>query len=115
MESLSILGGVVAVAQAGEGLSKLLRKLSEIKRIPNEIHALNNDITDLRPVLNDLVNAIRRIDSTSNDQLDATNNLKHLVEKAKSQVDEIEALVKHCFNQELLQHRRGRFKVNRLQ
>ena len=59
-DPLSLSASIIALRGAAEGVSKTLAKLHELRNAPNELLALNNEISDLRIVLNDLERHFRR-------------------------------------------------------
>lgn len=61
MEALALIGGVLAVIQAGDRLVTLLDQIRPLFEAPTEVDSLINEITRLRAVFGDVETTIRDV------------------------------------------------------
>ena len=51
---LSLTASIIAVIGAAEGVSKTLAKIKSLLNAPDELLALNNEVSDLKIIFNDV-------------------------------------------------------------
>lgn len=93
MDPLSLTASVIAVASLAAQTCNTFAKLRGLhKAIPGRLHALNNEAVDLELVLYQVAAVVREREgllSRNREQAD----IKHLLEQAKSKLDELRAIV----------------------
>lgn len=60
MDPLSVTAGIIAILGAGGVVGKRITILTALKSAPDELLILNNEISDLQYVLNDVQDLLRR-------------------------------------------------------
>lgn len=60
MDPLSVTAGIIAILGAGGVVGKRIKILTALKSAPDELLILNNEISDLQYVLNDVQDLLRR-------------------------------------------------------
>ena len=91
-DALSLAASIVAVLGAAEGVSKALSKVRSIRNAPDEVLALNNEVSDLQVILGDVQGYVRNTPEPHISQ----EHLKHLltfVDQAKEKLLQLDRLI----------------------
>ena len=90
--ALSLAASIIAVLGAAEGVTKALSKVRSIRNAPNEVLALNNEVSDLQVILGDVQGYIRNTPESHISQ----EHLQHLltfVDQAKEKLLQLDRLI----------------------
>ena len=93
-EALSLAASIIAVLGAAEGVAKGIVKIQSIRNAPDEILALNNEISDLKVLLYDIQHFVQ---TTPESQI-SRNYIEPLMtstERAKEKLLQLDALVQY--------------------
>lgn len=93
MEALSVLGSIIAIAQAGDRLIDLIEKARPFIRASKEVDELRDEVLDLTGLLKDLDTCIRELHSSKSLPPDQTEGLERLLKKAEKAVSALEDIV----------------------
>ena len=107
--------GILAVIGAGSTVRKGLKKIISARRLPDVLLQLNNEVTDLQYVVQDVDNLLRqRSQSTGEDRcsLSSHASLTSALEHAKATLLALESLIIHELT--TVDSLDGRTKMNRI-
>ena len=115
MDPLSMTAGILAVIGAGSTVHKGLKKILSARRLPDILFQLNNEVTDLQYVVQDVDDLLRqRSQSTGEDPcpLSSYASLTSALEHAKATLLALESLIVHELT--TVDSLDGRTKMNRI-
>lgn len=115
MDPLSMTAGILAVIGAGNTIRKGLKKIISARRLPDILLQLNNEVTDLQYVVQDVDDLLRqRSQSTGEDQcpLSSHASLTSALEHAKATLLALESLILNELT--TVDRLDGRTKMNRI-
>ena len=94
-DPLSITASIIAVISAAEGVGKTLAKIKDIRKAPNEVIALINEVSDLRIILGDFEGYIAQ--NTERPQIlqSQLDHMSVLLQRAKDRLLELDQLVEY--------------------
>ena len=93
MDPLSVTAGIVAVVGAASSVGRTLGKLASLRGAPDTIRALNNEIEDLRLILQEIDTLLRReIDSSGPSH---HQSLSGSLQRAKDKLLELEGILEY--------------------
>ena len=90
--ALSLAASIIAVLGAAEGVTKALSKVRSIRNAPDEVLALNNEVSDLQVILGDVQGYVRNTPEPHISQ----EHLQHLlafVDQAKEKLLQLDKLI----------------------
>ncbi|KAL9119292.1 MAG: hypothetical protein Q9187_004154 [Circinaria calcarea] len=93
MDPLSVTAGIVAVVGAASSVGRTLGKLALLRGAPNTIRALNNEIEDLRLLLQEIDTLLRRDIDSSGPPLH--QSLSGSLQRAKEKLLELEGILEY--------------------
>jgi hypothetical protein len=111
MDPLSIVASIIAVIQAADRVGSLLSKLRCLSNAPLELHALVNEVSDMRIVLYDLRATLRDIGAWDTLPPERLMHLKKFVISSEAKLNEVEMLISGRFITEAPVG--GKVKINR--
>lgn len=94
MDPLSVTAGIVAVVGAASSVGRTLGKLASLRGAPNAIRALNNEIEDLRLILQEIDTLLRR-DIDSSGPSFHHQSLSGSLQRAKEKLLELEGILEY--------------------
>ena len=115
MDPLSMTAGILAIIGAGSTIRKGLKKIISARRLPDILLQLNNEVTDLQYVVQDVDDLLRqRSQSTAEDQcpLSGHASLTSALEHAKATLLALESLIVNELT--TVDSLDGRTKLNRI-
>ena len=89
--TLSLVASILALVGAAEAVGKTLSKARLLYRAPNEILALNNEISDLTAVTKNIESHL--LATNPNIVQESTVHLKTLIERARDRVLQLDKLI----------------------
>ena len=107
--------GILAIIGAGSTIRKGLKKIISARRLPDSLLQLNNEVTDLQYVVQDVDDLLRqRSQSTEEDRcpLSSHASLTSALEHAKATLSALESLIVHELT--TVDRHDGRTKINRI-
>lgn len=93
MDPLSVTASIVAVVGAASSVGRTLSKLASLRGAPNTIQALNNEIEDLRLILQEIDTLLRRDIDSSGPSLH--QSLSSALQRAKDKLLELEVILEY--------------------
>ena len=115
MDPLSVTAGILAIIGAGSTIRKGLKKIISARHLPDSLLQLNNEVTDLQYVVQDVDDLLRqRSQSTEEDRcpLSSHASLNSALEHAKATLSALESLIVHELT--TVDRHDGRTKINRI-
>ena len=115
MDPLSITASILAIVGAGGTIGKILKKTLAARRLPEILLQLNNEVTDLQYVVQDVDDVLRLHARTiEEDQglLPSSASLTSALEHAKQSLLALESLI--AYNLTTVDSRDGTIKINRI-
>ena len=91
MDPFSLTVGIIGILGVGGQLAVSLRKIQSLKGAPDELRALNGEMSDLFLIVEQLNGLCRQCNENSNMPQEA--NLHHLLARMKEKLLELEMLV----------------------
>ena len=89
--AISLAASIVALVGAADAVGKTLSKARLLYRAPDELLALNNEISDLTVVMRNIGSHVHTTDPTSSQE--SLNHLKTLVERARDRILQLDQLI----------------------
>lgn len=112
MEALGLIGGIIAVAQAGDRVIELLKKVRPLFDAPKNVDVLIDEISTFKSILADLQNVLNHT-ATLPIQIGHAN-INGNIEQAQNVLGELEYLVEHSFVKSEVRPADGSRKINRI-
>ena len=115
MDPLSMTAGILAIIGAGSTVRKGLKKIISARRLPDILLQLNNEVTDLQYVVQDVDDLLRqRSPSTGEDRrpLSSQASLTSALEHARATLLALESLIVNELT--TVDSLDGRTKMNRI-
>ena len=113
MDPLSMTASILAVVGAGSTVRKGLKKLISARRLPDILLQLNNEVTDLQYIIQDVNDLLRqRSQSTGEDRcpLSSHTSLTSALEHAKATLLALESLI--VYELTIVDSLNGRTKID---
>ena len=115
MDPLSMTAGILAVIGAGSTVRKGLKKIMSARRLPDILLQLNNEVTDLQYVVQDVDDLLRQRSQSTGEgpcPLSSHASLTSALEHAKATLLALESLIVHELT--TVDSLDGRTKMNRI-
>ena len=93
--AVSLVASIVALVGAADAVGKTLSKARLLYRAPDELLALNSEISDLKVVMRNIGSHLHATDPTSSQE--SLNHLKILVERARDRTLQLDQLIHYQF------------------
>ena len=115
MDPISITASILAIVGAGGTIAKLLKKTLAARRLPDILLQLNNEVTDLQYIVQDVDDVLRlQARTIREDQglLPSSASLSSALEHAKQTLLALESLI--AYDLTTVDSRDGMIKINRI-
>ena len=115
MDPLSLTASIIAVIGAGSAVSKGLEKILSARKLPNIVLQLNNEVTDLQYVVQDVDDLLRQqaqVNREDRRPLQDQASLVRALEHAKQTILALQSLI--AYQLTTVDSRDGRTKTNRI-
>ena len=95
MDVLSAISGIITLLGAGSTIVQSLERLSSLREAPHIVLALNNEVSDFRIAIFELLSILQQ-DSTRSSTSQAYNdNLDSILHRAREKLVELESLIEY--------------------
>ena len=95
MDVISAVSGIITLLGAGGTIVGGLERLSSLREAPNTILALNNDVSDFRFVVLELISVLQHEPITSSTSQAFSQNLDSVLRRARDKLVELECLIEY--------------------
>lgn len=95
MDPLSITAGIIALIGAANQVAVGLNKLASMREAPDAVRALNNEVSDLRLVLDDAEPLLRKHERMSRPNAPGDSKFLLGLEHGKERLAELETLIQN--------------------
>ena len=94
-DPLSITASIIAVVGAAEGVTRTLSKIKSLRKAPDELLALINEVSDLKIILRDVQSYIARNTQRPQISQEELDNISTLVNRAKDKLLELDKPIQY--------------------
>ena len=95
MDVLSAVSGIITLLGAGGTIIQGLERLSSLREAPNTVLALNNEVSDFRVAILELMSILQQESAISSISRAYNNNLGSVLRRAQDKLMELESLIKY--------------------